>query len=238
MENQIDDFFRDRLEIAEAKVSKDVWLRLENRLLQRRIIRKRLYAAAALIVICIVSGFWLWVSSSGQKQILITDQSHPETKEIPSVIKPKNQPYTVSTTQGSIKKSSMSVAIKPPVATMIEEIELQNITEQHSALVDEDVSTLSGDLINSLPEFKTPEPASNISVDQETNLVIYELMSLEETALSSDSNPKLIKVLTEWKREGISLGAVRDLKNDFFNKLNKIRQRTNFHESKFEITEK
>lgn len=238
MENQIDDFFRGRLESREATVSSDVWSRLENRLFKRRTMQYRFYAAAALVIISIVSGVWLWISPFSQKQNLVNNLPRKENKTSTAEVNHENTLAKVITTQELIKKPSKHFVKKSPVETIQEKLAVNYIPVQQVVHADEVVVAVKDDFKNSLTNLNKPESASIIRADQETDLVIYELIALQEEALPTDSQPKFIQVLTEWKREGISLGAVRDLKNDFFNKLSRIRHRANFNETKFETTEK
>ena len=242
MENQIDDFFRKRLERAEVSAPKNSWESLQDRLHHQKINRQRFQFAAAFLSASILAGGWLWFSSSNQKsEVLAQEKNSIQIKRnlSPSLNNPpaSNGPLVEAiNSRGNSIKNSITNILESESAT---ENEVDDVADD-VLLAEVLVTDLDSNekISSSSPNHDQIKESLAASIQQpETEVIIYEL-NIENNMDSQDGvHNKLVRAVFDLKREGISLGAVRGLKNDFFGKLSRIRQKVNFQENKFESTE-
>lgn len=230
MENQIDELFRSRLENAELQSGQDLWDHLDEKMVRKRQLRLRFYSAAALILILLVTGLWLLMGPSAS---LPQQVDQPISKVIKQFPKQEVRNEPVELLRVSQPESAQKVSTKVTVPVI-------RVEDQHFISLADETSGIVSDAEFSAAEVVSLEPqasAINPVPADEPEVVVYELISLEEPNTSSIRHPGIIRTLMEIKREGISIGPIRDLKNDLINRIFRSRQRNEISNSINTITE-
>jgi len=235
MENQIDEFFKERLKEAESHVQPDTWFRLQDNMKQRQVYRRKIYGAAAMLIFTMVAGFWLLLQPVHQDVVRVVSESvqapsiQPKFKD-----ESKNSPIMLSGKESAIDgepKSHTSQVSKPQT----------NDTEKAQAIETIAIGLPEQDVLSNLGSFGSEiNSLEDMEISENRNdpeVTIYELEPSQENNVNDESKGRLIKAVMDWKREGVSFDAVRGIKNDLFNRLARIRQRSENRELKFETTE-
>ena len=125
---------------------------------------------------------------------------------------------------------------------MVESVQSTNSPVLEQAVVDHSINDTSVEVdptqeesvateAHSLPkEITIPEhqemPIQSTFQVTGQDVVIYELISETNISEQTGQKPNLFKTITDLKRNGISFGAVKDLKEEVFNRLMRSSQRT------------
>jgi hypothetical protein len=230
MENQIDEHFKDRLSEAEVSPDPGLWKRIENTMAARRVRRFRIYSTAAMLVFAFAALLRLWLVPIETKQdshiVQSSDPVPDRNSELKvEIINPEHLPAPVK--QNSDVKQALG---QPKAVTQVsaepEEQDKVNSTEYYA--VSQDTEVLSSVVV-------TTEQQGIIQPQPE--VLVYELAASEESIVQQDRQFKLYKLFMGLKRDGISLGAIQDLKTGIFNRLNRGRQRYDDSQLKFQTTE-
>lgn len=230
MENQIDELFRSRLENAELLSGQDLWDNLEEQMVRKRQLRLRFYSAAALILILLVAGLWLLLEPSASLP-------HQVDQPISKVLKqlPKSEIQNESVDMVSVPQPEFLQKVNSKVNTPVIKVE-----DYHSISLAEEGLGMVNDAEFSAEELVSLEPSASVinpGLADGPEVVVYELISFEEQNTPSTSHPGFIRTMMEFKREGISIGPIRDFKNDLINRIFRSRQRNEISNSTNTITE-
>ena len=230
MENPIDELFRSRLENSEFQSGQNLWDRLEEEMVRRRKQQLRIYSSAALILILMVSGFWLLLKPSAS----VTQQvAQPIRKIIKEPFKQElrdNSAEKVTVVNpGPANKINRTVA---SLAVQVEDLHFENEVVNGTEMENESQGSVAVAASQELP-------VSGINSDFADNpeVVVYELVPFEGTTVSSTHQSGFIRTIIEFKREGISIGPIRELKNDLINRIFRSRHRNEISNSTNQITE-
>lgn len=229
MENQIDELFRSRLRDAELLTSQDLWDHLEERMIRRRQQRYRIYYAAALILILLGTGLWLLLEPS---DALPGQTNQPISKILEQPVKQKS--YNEIVELIAVEKSEQVKKVTRKGLTVPVQMEYpQEVGEAFDRTSAQNESNVSEiDVVIS----DLPASAQTDLVD-EPEVVVYELVSFEDTNTISTRQQGFIRAMMELKREGISIAPIRDLKNGLINRIFRNRQRNENYNTTYPITE-
>lgn len=233
MENQIDEFFRERLKEAEFKVQPDSWFRLQDRMNQHQGYRRKIYAAAAMLIFTLAAGFWLLTQPADQ----VVESLLSDPIQVPSTI--PQQKGMVKDTFSLTRENKLITEQNPKVSKSQVSDRSTGILEQ--TRISEHVITEEA-VPETFQNFESIQTLSSVStkmneVKNETEVIIYELESNQVISYYEEPKGRFIKAVMDWKRDGVSFEAVRGIKNDLFNKLARLKQKSDNRELKFETTE-
>ncbi|MFZ9982152.1 MAG: hypothetical protein ACO3FI_08995 [Cyclobacteriaceae bacterium] len=229
MENQIDEFFKNRLSEAEVYPDPGLWSKIEQRMVSRRDRRISIYSTAAMLVFAFASLLWLWIAPSEIK-------SEGQVVQIPKpeVLKSSTGKTETVVTQPISSVPQPDKVLKKPVAAIVP------LTKPFTGQ-QPDVNLHVPDFHQ--VAFKTEiievSEMDNLAVaDQDrSEVLVYELVSTNEAIYSPVHQPKFFKAVMGLKRDGISLGAIHELKNEIFSRLHRRSQRYENSETKIQTTE-
>lgn len=222
MENQIDEFFKSRLDEAELPVGSSSWEKLEERLHGRKQVRLPMYAAAAMVVFTLITGLWL-VNRSGDDHDVRPVANHKvKTNSItpPEIIKEEAATFITELVE-SVQSTNSPVHEQVVSDHSIKENSVEvNPTQKESVVIE--ANSLPEEII--LSEHQEMPVQSEFQVNGQ-DVVIYELISETSFSERAEQKPNIFKTITDLKRNGISLGAVKGLKDEVFNRLLRSPQR-------------
>jgi len=230
MENQIDELFKDQLSEAEVSPDPGLWKRIENTMAARRVRRFRIYSTAAMLVFAFAALLRLWLvpfetkpdSSIVHSPLPLMDHNSSRKDE---PVKAENLPAPV--------KQNIAVRQAPGQSNSVTQVSAEPEQQEKINLSELNIESQQTNALTVVSETNEPQV-----IDQtQPEVLVYELVSSDEAIVQPDRQFKLYKLFMGLKRDGISLGAIQDLKTGIFNRLNRGRQRYDDSELKFQTTE-
>jgi len=223
MENQIDEFFKSRLDEAELPVGSSSWEKLEERLHGRKQARLPIYAAAAMVVFTLVTGLWLINRPMLENDVTpIANEKTKMNSITPPEINKEEATTFISELVESVQSANSPVLERAVVDYSIHDTSVEvNPTQEESKAIE--TYSLPADIAVSENQEIQTQPEVQVSGQ---DVVIYELISETNFSEPTQQKPNLFKTITDLKRNGIPLGAVKDLKEEVFNRLLRSPQRT------------
>lgn len=222
MENQIDKFFKSHLDSAELGVESSTWGKLEQRLTGKKHTRLPIFAAAAMVIFTLVAGFWL-MERSGSPEVSI-----PIVKE---EVKAK------MITPPEISKQEAANFINE-LAEKVETSGYTNFTESkvsepdHRVVEQESPQQIPGnaaEMFSSAEKIDVLENPELSTVSEqnfyERDIIIYEFIAEPDDFKQERQKSKIIKTIADVKRDGISFGAIKEIKEELVNRLLRNPQR-------------
>ena len=230
MENQIDELFKDRLSEAEVSPDTGLWKKIENTMAARKERRIRVYTTAAMLVFAFTAFLRLWLvpfetkpdSSIVHSPLPVTDHNSSRKDES---VKSENLPAPV--------KQNIVVRQAPGQSNSVAQVTAEPELQEKINLSELNIDSQETNAPSVVSETNEPQVINQAQPE----VLVYELVSSDEAIVQPDRQFKLYKLFMGLKRDGISLGAIQDLKTGIFNRLNRGRQRYDDSELKFQTTE-